>query len=476
MRVWWDSDTIPLDYSFPIPLIQSKLLDNSLTIDTVKDLDNNKRYCLGLQIFRDDMWSRVTAGSRAWAKTALGDTTMVPNIISVDSSWFEDSTNALMIRWHIDTLKAPCDRTYQFGYIFSLDSVTVMDTSQTIQQWIDVTQKVNVTKIKLFPDIVFETTYVVGLWLRGYSTVLGPGKKSPPTDTSTVFQKSPPFTWELIDIFDVGVDTVWVANQMIFLKKIEPFNHIDTLKSFDPGVLPVGFVNVGGVSFKFTITNPDIPPFILGLKYDSLPNDITEDDLGLYQYKNGRIHVVHGFQVSGGMVWDTVTSADLAYPFLVLADILNPVVYGLEAISDIINPGTNIPTRFSIADNIANVYWQFRYGPGDAGYDFGVGDTLDSPVDTSLKAFIMDTTNAVSELYGVRAIISVSDGVHLDTTNVSRCVRSTVVDTIGILANKWEPVRATAYLNEPALDQIFTLSSGTTQQWTYDIYNYRGDG
>ncbi len=473
IRIWWDRDTIPLMHTFQIPASQSKFIDTALTITTVKGLDNNKWYCLGLQIFRDDMWSQVTGNSRAWARTALGDTTIVPNIISVDSSWFEDSSNAVIVRWHVGVLNASGDRAYQFGWVKSLDSAAVFDADENVVEWMDVTQKVNETKIRLFPGIIFDTTYAIGLWLRGYSTVLGPGRKSPPTDSSFVVQKAPPFTWEAIDMSSTKSDTIWMANERIFFKKIDPFYLKDTLTAFNPGTLPAGFVNVGGVYFSFNVTAPNIPPFILGLKYDYLPGRVKESDLGLYQYKNGLIYVMHGFQVSSGMVWDTVTSVDLAYPFMILADTLNPVVYGLEANTDTIVPGTNMPTWFSIADNIANVCWQFRYGSGDAGYDYGVRDTLDSPEDTTVKAFIMDTTNAVSELYGVRAIISVSDGVHLDTTNVSRSVRSTVVDSIGILANKWEPVRATAYLNEPALDQIFTLSSGTMQQWTYDIYNYR---
>ncbi len=472
IRVWWDSDTIPLDYAFTIPMSQSKLLNTSLTTDTVKGLDNDKRYCLGLQIFRDEMWSRVTEKSRAWAKTALGDTSIVPNIISVDSSWFEDSSNAIVVQWHIDTLKAPGDRTYQYGYICSLDSAEVYDTAVTVKEWIDVTRKVNETKIRLSPGIVFDTTYAAGLWLRGYSTVLGAGRKSPPADSSFVWQKTPSFTWEKITIFPVDVDTVWAANKMIFLKKIVPFMLEDIITAFNPGALPEGFVDVGGIFFKFNVVNPDVPPFILGLKYDSLPAGVNTGDLGLYQYINGNFHVMHGFQITDSMVWDTVTNIDLAHPFLILADTLYPVFSELGENTGTISPGADIPVQFSVRDNIANVIWQFGCGPGNMGYIHREGDTLNAMFDT-LRAFIKDSADIISELYGVRALITLNDGVHRDTNNVSRFVRSTVVDTIELPANQWEPLRATAYLDDPSIEQLLAQSSVGNGSWVYDTRKYR---
>ncbi|MCP4566158.1 MAG: hypothetical protein GY841_01120, partial [FCB group bacterium] len=113
IRVWWHADTIPLDYTFTLPVSQVQYMAPTSIYDTIKGLDNNALYWVGLQVFRDMMWSRVTPASRVSATTAVGDTSMVPNIISYESSWFEDSTNTMVIQWRIDTLQAPGGRTYQ---------------------------------------------------------------------------------------------------------------------------------------------------------------------------------------------------------------------------------------------------------------------------------------------------------------------------------------------------------------------------
>ncbi len=473
IQAWWSTDTIPLNFEFSIPASQSKRIDPLVTSDTIKGLDNDKPYCVALQVLKDDMWSMVTVHSRAWTKTALGDTSKVPNIISIDSTWFKDLTNEVYITWHIDTLAAPGGRTYEAGYVVGFDSATVVDAAQTVLAWTPVTQKVNQTSFQLYPDIVFDTTYTVGLWLRGFSVSLGAGMSSEPTDSSLTTILTPKFTWQEITLFTDTADTVYVANQSIIFAKITKFNIVDTLWAFNPDTLPDGFVQVGGVSFKFNNSQLQIPPTMLGLKYDSLPVGVTESDLGLYKYHNGQFYVMHGFTVSNGVVWDTIKSSDVGFPFLVLADILPPDISVTPYNDTITNSGAYIPTRFGITDNVSNTCWQFKYGPGDEGYLYGERDTLNSPADTSLIAYIKDQTNVINQSFGVRAIIIADDGVHRDTMNVSRCVRTDQGEAISVPTNVWVPLRTTTGLDNPALDVIFNTSIISFDQWAYDIYKYR---
>ncbi len=474
IKLWWDTDTIPLYFEFSIPASQSKTLAPNVTKDTLKSLDNDKLYCVALQVKKDDMWSMVTAESRAWAKTAVGDTSKVPNIIRIDSAWFDSIKNNIVVSWHIDTLDAPGGRTYEAGYVVGFDSAAVVDTGQTVESWAAVTSKINQTKIPLYPDIVFDTTYTVGLWLRGVSDPLGPGKSSAPTDSSISCVRTPKFSWQEVTLFTDTADTVYVANHSIFFIKNTVFTIVDTLWAFTPDSLPVGFVDVGCIGFKFNNEQLQIPPILLGMKYDSLPDGVSESDLGLYKYENGKFYVMHGFTVHDSAVWATMYSEDLTGAFLVLADTLSPaIIVHSDTYNDTVIPGAPIPTRFTIRDNVANVAWQFAYGPGNDAYKYFTYDTLETPVDTTLKGIILDKESVINESFGVRALIVADDGVHLDTVNVSRCVYTEKEEVVSVVAREWIPLRTTRGLEQKELGKIFNNSIETTDSWTYNTTQHR---
>lgn len=473
MRVWWDNDTIPLTHSFQLPVSQSHRFDPAMKCDTIRNLNNKTFYCVGLQIFRNGMWSAVTQKSRTWAKTALGDTSRVPNCISVDTSWFDNMTNSIIIHWHVDTLEASGERSFETGYVVSLDSLKVIDTSQMVTNWQRITAKTAVTTIPIFPDIIFDTSYTAGLWLRSYSPLTGPGKKSPPTDSSMVEAAVPPFTWQFITFFPDTVDTVYAANKKIILGKLYEFTTFDTLCLFEPPDIPDGFVRVGGVYFNFGNKLNSIPPTLLGLKYDSLPVGVTLDKLALYQYKEGQLHARHGSTVRSGAVWDTINSPDLAYPFLVLADTVPPAITIVDYFSDTVNDGENVTTSFGIRDNSANVQWRFQYGPGHEGYRYGRENHLTACMDTALQEIIPYKKEIINKSFGLRARIIASDGVNADTLNVSRCVRSDTTGLFSVNAREWAPLHTAANLDNTDLAAIFSNSITTPEPWKYSVYDYR---
>ncbi len=324
IRIWFDFDTIPLEYEINLPQNQARYVSLvTETTDTIRKLDSDSWYFLGLQICKNSMWSYITENSRTLVKTAVsGSSFVVINIISIDTSWFENTTNSLVIQWYIDSLNVPGggNRTYQAGYTIALDTAMLVDTSQRVSMWRDVTQKQNITTIPLYPEIVFDTTWAAGLWLRSYSVTLGPERKSRPTDSSICQTEIPSFTWQEIVLFPDTLDQVSAANSMITFKKNVPFTIVDTIRAFHlQDTLPEEFIDVGGVPFTFNHTL-QIPPIVLGMKYDKLPPGVTEDDLWLYQYKNDQLEIMSGCSRSDSTVWDTVESSQLAYPFLLFAD------------------------------------------------------------------------------------------------------------------------------------------------------------
>ncbi len=290
-------------------------------------------------------------------------------------------------------------------------------------------------------------------------------------ETKTQPQKKQ-FDFEVITLFPDTSDTVFAANQKTIFTKITPFSVVDTIWSFTIDTLPHGFVVTGGHHFRFGNQNLQIPPVILGMKYDSLPAGISESDCGLYQKIDGQLHKCHGSWISNGAVWDTVSSEQLAYPFLILADTLTPII-SLYQCTDTVSTGANIPTFFGISDNSANVHWQFLYGPGHGGYDYGDEGYLTTCIDTSLKTVIVDQNNTINESFGVRALIIARDGINADTVNVSRCVRSSMTEVCSIIGNEWVPLRTAAGLDEPALEVIFDASTTDPDPWQYDEFKQR---
>ena len=61
IRIWIDDDTIPLEYDINLPLNQAHYVSPAtMTTDTLRGLQVDTYYFLGLQICKNTMWSYVT--------------------------------------------------------------------------------------------------------------------------------------------------------------------------------------------------------------------------------------------------------------------------------------------------------------------------------------------------------------------------------------------------------------------------------
>lgn len=473
IRIWWDANYIPLDHDISLPIVQAHYIDPVTSIlDTIGGLNNNRLYHLGLQIFKNGMWSSITKESSDSAKTSLGDTTRIPNIIAIDTSWFDTLLNQVNVKWHLNLSNMPDGKSAKSGFTHTLESV--LDTSQIAApfSYDTIVQDTNLTTFSLHPDICFDTSYTVGIWLLGISPGLGAGQPSPPMDSSIVSVKIPSFTWQQITIFKNAIDTVFAINNKLTFINLINFEITDTIWKTSLPTPPNGFVIVGGISFNIAKASLQIPPFKMGIRYDSLPTGITANDLAMYNFHAGNFNVRHNSYSNNNCVWDSINSWELADPFLILADTMPPKIIVTDN-SNTVKPYTSIPMYFGIKDNSANVHWDFLYGPGHDGYLYSDTGDLTSQIDTSIVTLIKNHSNTINSFSGVRALIIASDGVSKDTVNVSLRVYSDTTGIVHASANEWLPMRTTATLNNQSIKSTFEYSISDKNEWVYDTFSTR---
>jgi hypothetical protein len=111
------------------------------------------------------------------------------------------------------------------------------------------------------------------------------------------------------------------------------------------------------------------------------------------------------------------------------------------------------------------------YGAGNTAYTTSRADTLTKQLDT-VSQFIPKA--ALSTLYGVRAAIVATDGVHTVTVDVSRQVECDVADEVVVTAMKWIPVRVTAEIVDTTIMEVYRdLTPDKIAPWTYDTTVFR---
>jgi hypothetical protein len=135
--------------------------------------------------------------------------------------------------------------------------------------------------------------------------------------------------------------------------------------------------------------------------------------------------------------------------------------------------GVPVADTFTISDNIANAGWTFRYARAGDSFDEGPGDS------GALASSFENITTVmqggfVSADQGVRAMLSVSDGVHKVVRNMSRRVIRNIggSDVVSLDTMKWVPLCVTAQLDFPQARralQVFSVNG----QWSYDITQFR---
>lgn len=459
IRILYDTDTIPLGNPEPEDLLGTSLHSAQTTVDTLLLPHGDTRYFFAAQVRIGGLWTAVTERSRTSAATPeLDSLNTVTNSISLDTLWFDSLTNRIGVVWSEDTTVD----SLVHGYTLGLGSALIRDSL------IRVLVPADTTWIPLGGDIVFDTTYVVSMWLRREN-----GPWALPTDESRdTVRTSRPFR-QAISYFPDSSD-IPIFNGEIALRP-GPFwppraIYHDTAQAFVPDSALPGFVPVS-TGFSFRVASYS-PPLMAGFRYSGLPQGRGPNDIRVYRgTEQGTWLVLDSVIVdtAAEMVWTTLRHAGL--PLIAMLDTLRPDVAALSEIDSSIAPLRAVTDTFDVGDNVANLRTRLSYAKGE--------DILrvrhTQHLSTSRETLYTDVPAAfVTFDNGVRILLEVYDGVHTDTLNISRQVRHDQVKELSTIRRQWVPLRVTADVDDKGLAGVLQRTFlSPDAPWVYDSTMFR---
>lgn len=473
VRVLVSRDTIPLGTIHPNNEISvvSPGPSADLIQWTVVGLNPNVRYFFAVQARVNFRWTDVSSSSRLSVATAnFTSGGVIDNIARVDSVVFDSTTNRILVHWHLDSLPTTLD----LGVTWGTDSALAVSVNPSIDTGLVITDtEINgTTELKLESELVFDTTYHVALWLRSSS-----GKWASPVPASIGSVRIPLYTWQVVSLFTQDTVVAFNENIMLWRDETHTITAADTIRYVTPPAgldrfIPVG----GGISFS-----EDSPlPFYVGLRYDSIPAGLTTGDIGLYRDSSGALLAIHGVNVDSSSRYVFVKSKDFAdeagnpYSFYILADPAAPSLDFATAIDSPISGTGNLRDTVTITDNVANVLWRVYYAKNDEAFidqKSFTGFACGSCTSGEMVSWEIPS-GSISEKGGVRIRFVVSDGVHIDTLDLSRSIRRLNSDKVTVPSMRWTPLWSTAELDSNGAAQVLDELS-QEEPWIYDNTAFR---
>jgi hypothetical protein len=129
-----------------------------------------------------------------------------------------------------------------------------------------------------------------------------------------------------------------------------------------------------------------------------------------------------------------------------------------------------VPYIFTLGDNTASASWTFQYGKGNGGYTFSKSETLSVLGDTITVTI---PQGEISESYGLRAQLTVSDGVFSQTVDLSRRVQCLKGEQITSPGMRWIPLHTTAQLQSASTAAVLSNLGKAEAGWSYDKSSFR---
>ncbi len=475
VRILWGREKIPLAADFDTVKFSSMIVKKNTTDTVIKGLLSNTCYWIGLQVAKESVWSVVTENSRDSAVTKSLYQASVPNRIRLLSSFFDTATNLIMLSWNIDTNGiGPVDEL-ETGIVWAIEKppADIVPKEGVGRIVSNLKVKDNSAGIDLGEELVFSTTYHFALLLRRKKDI----GWAEATDSSRGIVNVPAESWQKVAYF-IGKDTVTAFNGKVVLCKAGESNVsvIDTIRVFKPSSPPRGFIIVGLTGIDF-VNDFSSDPINIGLRYiDKLPAGFYPSDIKMYQY-NTRT----GWNVIDDCKIDTTARivstikriSEYSDPFILMIDTLRPIVSILSDTASPVLPFTNIVDTVNIDDNVSNSRVKVFYWRSDK-------EEYASEISYSCKAenYTLSVTvpaSLVSDDYGVRPLLVVSDGRFRVTTDISRRVirsMSSKSDDIVLRERKWTPLSTTTLLNEPSIEKVLD-ELATDGKWEYDSMRMR---
>ncbi|MBN1576993.1 MAG: DUF2341 domain-containing protein [Chitinispirillaceae bacterium] len=414
-------------------------LKGSMLVDTVTLPSTDSIFGLMTCLFWNDGTISVFSPANGCI-VRLGDSHPPDtSMIRITTLSYDSMTASIRVSWCIDSAKF--EQELEVGIAYNLvNAPTSMNGTQTVTVYFPCSS----ATVLLSEPLRFDTLYHVGLFVRKHG-----GAWSLPTSSSHgTVRIGHPYR-QVVSFFDTlkEYDTVQAFNGTVVLWKDSTFKKmmvVDTLEVYD-FTAPSGFTRVGRPFRFLKLKASQVPPFLIGIKIDSLPAGASINDVRLYRDSAGIITVQHATLIDSvkGIVY--VKTNNIELPFIAMIDHDKPRVTFLKTIDSLAYVDRDLMDSVRIVDNIANIRWTFYYSHGG---ELPVARDSGELRDTTgiLPLIISKLSGVISSEYGVRALLVVSDGVHRDTTDLSRSVFREQSDAITTVGNVWHPVYPTAQL------------------------------
>jgi autotransporter-associated beta strand protein len=466
LMIWYRAGiAVPKTYDFSTLKLDSLVPAVGDTIIIGDKFTQNTRYFFGAQVYKGGLWSYVTDSSSATDSTWAAGATLDSNSCAVTNMYLDTSTNQIRICWTVDPAQA---ESLQVGILYSVSGIPVTNTGG--QQVVAVKAAKDSAYIKLRENLLFDTTYYASLWLRRAE-----GSWTYPTMHSIDSVRIGNFTWQPVTYFSRATDTVYAFDNNVRLTNM-PGDLSQTVNTlvYNPaaGAVANNLVPVGpGIDFR--LKDPGVPLYV-GLKVDSLPHGYTLKDVRIYHETAAGLWVIDDNPLTLDTVngYVSVLTNQLGLPFFVMVDTRRPTEIVIDSLRTPVAADSGYSDTVLLKDNIANLKWWFKSAKG--GLSYAASDTSQHGElsDTSYMLVVNIPGANVSQDNGVRGLLIVTDGEHVDTVDLSRSViRSS--GSINTVAMKWTPLSVTVVLDTPRVKPAlsgFAAGSGT---WTYDNKKFR---
>jgi autotransporter-associated beta strand protein len=465
--IWYRAGSpVPKSYDLTSLKLDSLVPSVSDTVIIGDKFTPTTKYYFGAQVYRAGLWSYVTDSSSAADSTWAAGAPLDSNSCRITRLYLDTLTNQIRVCWTVDPAQA---ESLQVGILYSTASVPVTNTGT--QQVVDVKAAKDSTYIKLHENLRFNATYYVSLWLRRAQ-----GSWTFPTSKSVDSVKIGGFTWQSVLYFSTANDTVFAFNNSVRLTNT-PDNQSKTdnvVVYTNPSAATAALFIPVSVGVGFKVKDPGLP-FYVGLRVDSLPKGYSLADVRIYHRNADGLWFLDDnpvvYDSAGNYV--SVYTNQLGLAFYAMIDASRPVEKVVSIHATALAPGIGYSDTIHLSDNIANLKWRFLSAKGGSAWSDGDTSQSGELSDTGYLLVVTVSGDNVSADNGVRAILIVSDGAHLDTVDLSESVARDTSGVVHTEALKWTPLGVSVDLDTPAIKKALAWFNDDNGGWTYDPINFR---
>jgi hypothetical protein len=372
-------------------------------------------------------------------------------------------TNVINLRWRIS---CPKTEPIDLGIFWSTSGYPTDFTKP--DAIIKNANREDSCSLQLGDSLLFESTYFFEIAIR-----TGTAWLYPIPDSARVSVRTCSFTHQDIS-YGAEHPVAFADNKKIritidsdLFKTGKDDNTIGRWKR--PNTLP-GFIPVSD-GFEFLVKYPTVP-LDIGVKYAALPKTCSLKEVKLYRFKNNQWFLERSPQhLDSTEGYIIMTTDEISSPFIAMIDTMKPIISVSSRLTEAVQSGKPVTDDFIIKDNIANVSWKFQYAKGGFCFEQENTDTGIFLMNETYKSTLIPK-NFVGADFGVRAILTISDGTNSTALNVSRRVIRDASIEVTTDSMKWCPVYTTSELDSPETKVTLRgLTNGA--QWVYDDKTFR---